>query len=79
MTSQMHFGCLVPEIGVMALMKNHWRADAYSFLTMRKQVVQLTRVDEFQTKTFIESEVAESSMGEPQKARCLDHFNFLHI
>jgi hypothetical protein len=33
---------------------------------MRKQFVQLAQVDESQTQTYIQSEVAESSMGVPQ-------------
>jgi len=37
-----------------------------SFLTSRKQFVQLARVDESQTKTFVQSEITESSMGVPQ-------------
>jgi hypothetical protein len=64
------FGCLVPEILIQKLrcygFDEKSLAWMHSFLIMRKQFVQLARVDESQTQTFIQSEVAESSMGVPQ-------------
>ena len=64
------FGCLVPEILVQKLrcygFDEKSLAWMNSFLTGRKQFVQLARVDESQTKTFVQSEITESSMGVPQ-------------
>jgi hypothetical protein len=64
------FGCLVPEILIKKLKKygldNAALSWIHSFLTDRKQYVQLKSFDENNVQNIINSFVASSSMGVPQ-------------
>lgn len=64
------FGCLVPEILLKKLECYGFNEKSLSwmssFLTNRKQVVELTKLDETRTRVPVKSGVAESSMGVPQ-------------
>jgi len=64
------FGCLLPELLVKKLkcygLDEKTLSWIYTFLTDRRQVVQLRSVDETNTEVVIQSEALASSMGVPQ-------------